>query len=263
MRWFKAAGVLAAFALGLVAVGLVFPLADLWLPGRDVRGRLQVLWFRSLCRFLGVSTPLLSVAARGGLWVANHASWLDVVVLGAQAPLTFVAKSEIAVWPVIGFLARRTGVLFVERDRPSRSGGTVDAMAERLRRGQTLLLFPEGTTTRGAQVAKFHSTLFQAALDASVSVQPVAISYAGPGAAFVPFVGDDAFVPHLWRLLGAGSTEACLTLGCPLAGGTERDVLARQAREQVSELLEQGRPAACLRPETLSDNSATTRCLAS
>jgi 1-acyl-sn-glycerol-3-phosphate acyltransferase len=264
MRWFKAAGVLAAFAFGLVAVGLVFPLTDHWLPGTDARGRLQVCWFRALCRILGVSAPSLPVAGTGGrLWVANHVSWLDVVVLGARAPLTFVAKSEIAAWPVVGFLARRTGVLFVERGRPSRSGGMVAAMAERLRRGETLLLFPEGTTTRGGQAARFHSSLFQAALDTAVPVQPVAISYAGPGADHVPFVGDDAFVPHLWRLLGAGGVEARLAWGCPLAGDTERDVLARQARERVSELLEQGRAAACLRPETLADNPAATGCLAS
>jgi len=324
----KAAGVVFAFAVGLLAVCLLFPLTDRLLPGRDVRGRVQVRWFRGLCRVLGVAvradpipgpewqecstevttthfslpprgrarvgasqnkvfglfdrphpqTPFASLfppwgegakprrlkvvsnrvpgTAGGRLWIANHISWLDVVVLGAQTPLTFIAKSEIAAWPVVGLLARLSGMLFVERGRPSRSGGTVASMGERLRRGETLLLFPEGTTTRGKSVARFHSSLFQAALDAAAPVVPVAVSYRGSHAEIVPFVGDDAFVPHLWRLLGARGIEVHLAAGPCLTGAADREHLARQARESVRGLLLQVQPSGGPWPETASSEGA-------
>jgi 1-acyl-sn-glycerol-3-phosphate acyltransferase len=300
MRWLKAAGVILAFLFGLCAACLVFPVTDRLFPGRAVRGWVQVQWFRGLCRVLGVSFPHpgpimpgcparhppgecksapggfvpegggeqgccdfhVKETGHGRLWVANHISWLDVVVLGAQTPLAFIAKSEIAAWPVVGLLARSTGVLFVERGRAVRSGKTVAAMRERLLRGETLLLFPEGTTTRGGSVARFHSSLFQAALDAAVPVIPLAVSYRGPHAELVPFVGDDAFVPHLWRLLGARGMEARLAVTAPLANATDRETLARQTRESVRGLVLQGQPAGEPGPETTSSETVELRCLA-
>lgn len=264
MRWFKAAGIVLAFLIGLLAASLLLPLADKLFPGREVRGWAQVKWFRGLCRALGVSVSLLPAQEAGGgrLWVANHISWLDVVVLGAQTPLTFIAKSEIASWPVVGLLARWTGVLFVERGRAMRSGKTVAAMRERLQRGETLLLFPEGTTTRGASVARFHSSLFQAALDAAAPVVPMAVSYRGPHAELVPFVGDHAFVPHLWRLLGASGIEARLAFASLLTNHTQRESLARQARDGIRGLLLQGQPSGEPAPETDSSESVELRCLA-
>lgn len=264
MRWLKAAGVVLAFAFGLLAACLLFPLADRLLPRRAVRGWVQIRWFRGLCRVLGVSAPLLPVqeTRHGRLWVANHISWLDVVVLGAQTPLAFIAKSEIAAWPVVGLLTRSTGALFVERGRARRSGKTVAAMRERLLRGETLLLFPEGTTTRGKNVARFHSSLFQAALDAAAPVVPVAVSYRGPHAEIVPFVGDNAFVPHLWHLLGARGIEAHLAAGPCLTGAADREHLARQARERVHGLLLQRLPSGEPWPETACSKTGELRCLA-
>jgi 1-acyl-sn-glycerol-3-phosphate acyltransferase len=264
MRWLRAAGVVLAFAIGLFAACIQFPASDKLFPGRAVRGRVQVRWFRGLCRVLGVSVPLLPVpeTAQGRLWAANHVSWLDVVVLGAQTPLTFVAKSEICAWPVVGTLARMTGALFVERGRAMRSGSMVAALSERLRRGETLLLFPEGTTTRGGSVTRFHSSLFQAAVDAGVPVLPVVVSYRGAQAELVPFVGDDAFVPHLWRLLGAGGIEVRLAFASLLTNHTQRESLARQTRDGIRSLLRQGQPSGETGPETVSSETVELRCLA-
>jgi 1-acyl-sn-glycerol-3-phosphate acyltransferase len=168
-----------------------------------------------------------------GLWVSNHVSWLDVVVLGALQPFTFLAKSEVATWPVVGFLGRQSGNLFIRRGH----GGSEmsEIMTRRLRCGDKLLLFPEGTTTRGDTVRHFHGRLLQPAIAAGVPVQPVAIHYQGAAAACVPFVDDDDFLPHLLQLLQQPRIGVTVHFAQPLLvdDGIQRNALARLARSQV------------------------------
>jgi 1-acyl-sn-glycerol-3-phosphate acyltransferase len=167
---------------------------------------------RILLRSLGIRLNHRgTVRAGAALVVANHVSWIDILVIAATAPVVPVAKCEVADWPVIGGLARRVGTVFVPR-RPGRP--LPDAVAQItavLRRGHRVLIFPEGTTTCGGPPSTFHRAGFQAAVDAAVPVVPVAIGYAdgrGRPTTSAAFVGDDDLLSSLWRVLRAGSVVA-------------------------------------------------------
>ena len=167
---------------------------------------------RLVCR-VALSVLRLPVHVTGrpepaGAVVANHAGWLDIFVLNAARRITFIAKSEVAGWPGIGILARVTGTLFIRRDRRQADAQRA-AMRERLDRGETLLFFPEGTSTDGRRVLGFKTTLFQALLDhpaPDLAVQPVSLIFHAPPrtqARFYGWWGDMAFGPHLLRVLAA------------------------------------------------------------
>ena len=142
-----------------------------------------------------------------GAIVANHSSWLDILVLNASAPIFFVSKSEVAQWPGIGTLARSAGTVFIDRDRKQAARQTA-LFKQRLRAGHRLLFFPEGTSSDGARVLPFKPTLFEAFfaddLRASLRVQPVSVIYSAPkgqDARFYGWWGAMGFAPHFWQVL--------------------------------------------------------------
>lgn len=143
-----------------------------------------------------------------GMAAANHSSWLDIFVLNSAGPLYFVSKSEVARWPGIGWLARATGTVFIERDRAQARVQAAEFEA-RLKVGHRLLLFPEGTSSDGVRVLKFKSTLFAALFSPNViglSVQPVTVAYTPPSTLdprFYGWWGDMDFASHLLQLLAA------------------------------------------------------------
>lgn len=144
-----------------------------------------------------------------GALVANHSSWLDIFALNARDQVYFVSKSEVARWPGIGWLARATGTVFIARD-PRQAAAQKLVFESRLRRGDRLVFFPEGTSTDGLRVLPFKSTLFAAFFDdglhEDVSVQPVTVRYAAPIGEedrFYGWWGDMDFAPHFLRILGA------------------------------------------------------------
>lgn len=147
----------------------------------------------------------------GGLAVANHSSWLDILVLNAADRPCFVAKSEVAGWPGIGLLARATGTVFIRRDRRDVAAQR-DILASRLAAGDRLLVFPEGTSTDGRRLLAFKPALFAAVCGAS-HVQPVTVIWHAPPGAdprFYGWWGDMALAPHLLRVLARrpqGSVE--------------------------------------------------------
>jgi 1-acyl-sn-glycerol-3-phosphate acyltransferase len=144
-----------------------------------------------------------------GAYVANHVGWLDIFVLNSSKPLYFVAKSEVADWPGIGWLARGTGTVFIARD-PRQAAVQTRLFEDRLRAGHRLLFFPEGTSTDGRRVLRFKTTLFQAFQSARlrdiVQIQPVTLAYhAPPGedARFYGWWGDMALGPAILAVLAA------------------------------------------------------------
>lgn len=141
-----------------------------------------------------------------GAFVANHSSWLDIFVLNAGAPLVFVSKAEVSGWPGIGWLARLTNTVFVERNARA-AEVQKEVLEARMRGGDRLLFFPEGTSTDGQRILRFKPTLFAALFsEATPEVQPVSVSYVAPKGfdpRFYGWWGDMAFAPHLWQVLAA------------------------------------------------------------
>jgi 1-acyl-sn-glycerol-3-phosphate acyltransferase len=170
------------------------------------------------------------------LLVINHTSWADVFVVAAVTPARFVAKAEIARWPLIGRFAAGVGTIFVERGR-RHAVKRVNHMATlRLRSGQSVGIFPEGTTTDGSCLLRFHANLVQAAVDAQSPVIPLALQYLQDGNATTAaaFIGDDTLVGSMWKILVTPRLSARLywlpTLDCP---GETRQVIAQQARAAI------------------------------
>jgi lyso-ornithine lipid O-acyltransferase len=157
---------------------------------------------------IGLTVHGAPMCERGAV-VANHVSWLDIFALNAPQRVYFVAKSEVAGWPGIGWLARATGTVFI--NRAGREAQLQKALFEaRLRANQRLLFFPEGTSTDGLRVLPFKSTLFAAffthGLQDMLHIQPVSLRYAAPAgedARFYAWWGDMAFGPHLLKVLAA------------------------------------------------------------
>ncbi len=166
------------------------------------------------------------------LLVANHVSWLDAQALGAVAGTRFVAKSEVRDWPVIGTMAARFGTLFIRRGHRRDAHRTKNAIAKLLVTGERIVVFPEGTTTDGTRVAPFYSALLQAAVDAAVPVQPVAIRYReadGAPSAAAAFIDDMSFADSLAQVLARPRLVAELTFGAPIwsADKSRRELAAR------------------------------------
>ena len=181
--------------------------------------------------------PRGGAARRPCLYVANHVSWVDVLAVWASFDTRFVAKTEVAQWPVFGFLARRLDVIFIDRSRRSDTRDAVKIIADALRNGRSVCVFPEGTSTEGNELRPFHSSLFQAAIDAGVHVQPIAIRYLRPDHTRAPeaaFVGDATLLRSMWQLAGAAALKVDIAVLEPIA--TERNSrrdLAQAAEAQI------------------------------
>jgi 1-acyl-sn-glycerol-3-phosphate acyltransferase len=175
----------------------------------------------------------------GALVVANHLSWLDVLAVGAVAPVRMLAKREVRDWPLIGGLAERTGALFVDRAGLRALPGTVADAAAALRAGAVIAVFPEGTTWCGAAGGPFRRAAFQAAIDAGAPVVPVALVLRladGTPTAAAAFVGDTTLWSSLLRVLRLPSLECALTVLPPIAPrpGMDRRELAGLAAAAVT-----------------------------
>ena len=204
-------------------------------------------WLRRLMRILGIRFSIHGQPVAGGqVIVCNHVSWLDIPLVGAALCSRFVARSDIQHWPVAGWLASCTGVFYIRRG-PGGSRPLLEKLSPHLRRGGSVVIFPEGTTTDGRQVLPFHARLFQGAIDAGCPVQPLALRY-GPtadGRQLAPFIGDDDLVSHILRLLKAPGLSAELHYGEPIHPGEaeDRQQLARRAEEAVRGMLALPPPA--------------------
>lgn len=237
LRGFKAALIVLWLIGGALILVFAFPALARIAPARIPI--FKTTWFRGLARLLGLKVQCRgALASAPAMLVSNHISWLDVVVLGTLGPLTFVAKQEVAEWPLIGYLARRSGTMFVSRLSLRSSNRLVENLESHLRMGERVALFPEGTTSNGESLLPFRCAGFQAAVDAGAVVQPVALQYHGEPSAQVPFVGRDAFVPHLWRLLWCRQIVATLQLCKPLESrGASRSELANRSHRAIRDVL--------------------------
>jgi 1-acyl-sn-glycerol-3-phosphate acyltransferase len=224
----------------------LMPLQQLFLWFWPHMARVFPMYYhRLVCRILGVRVMFSGKRPQRGpmLIASNHVSWLDIVVLSAMAPVSFVAKKEVASWPLFGSLARLQRTVFIDRDRRHTTGNSRDDMRERLLGGDILVLFPEGTSSDGRRVLPFKSSFFGAAEIDGVLVQPVSIAYRGQrnlpmNRRLMPsyaWYGDMELAPHLLEALSTGPVEVAVTCHPPLSrsGELSRKALARHAEQQV------------------------------
>ena len=148
------------------------------------------------------------------LLVGNHRSYFDPIVVLADLTALPISKAEVAHWPLIGFAARQTGVLFVKREQSESRRKTLEAMREKLQQGYSILLFPEGTTSEtGHKLLPLRPGSFRLAAELNIPVVPFAIEYQTPGDAWI---GDDTFIPHFFRCFGKKHTHISLSYGPPM-----------------------------------------------
>lgn len=170
-------------------------------------------WARRLVPALGLDVHLRgNLRQDTPLWVANHLSWVDAVVLMSLRPMGTIAKSEVTGYPLLGRWARKSGVHFVDRVDATSRAAALACFATALMEGRDMLLFPEGTTTRGDQLAPFHEGGLLAAFNLGLAAQPVRISSSAPN---YPWTGDDSLLPHLKALL-ATHTPVTVEAEAPL-----------------------------------------------
>lgn len=236
-----------AFLLGLpaqwVALRLNSPLSR----------TLPVIFHRYLLLVLGVRLRVSGTPSRERplLITANHLSWLDIVVISSLMPVSFIAKSEVARWPFFGTLARLQRSIFVERERRGKTVEKTREIAARMQRGDTMVLFAEGTTSDGARILPFRSALIGSAQAAvagkeAAYIQPLNIAYpalAGLpiGRANLPLIawyGDMDLLPHLADFLCLGDVTAQVSFGAPrrVAPESDRKALTRSLENEVRAL---------------------------
>ncbi|MDO8989172.1 MAG: lysophospholipid acyltransferase family protein [Sideroxyarcus sp.] len=224
-----------------IGYGLIMAVAFPWF-NLNIRRRILQSWSSGLLAIFNVRIDIDDDNAlhslRRGLIVTNHISWLDVFVLNAVVPMRFVAKSEVRRWPVIGWLCARAQTIFLERGK-ARSAARINVqMVALLQQGECLAIFPEGTTTDGKQVAHFHSSLLQPAIDAGALVHPVAIRYQdgdGVHSTAAAYIDDLSFGASMWNILSTPELHVRLLAAQPLdAQALDRRALTQAAHERIN-----------------------------
>lgn len=218
-------------------------------PARRLRFAQRAFFCRLMLWLTGLRLRVRGQPCAGGalLYASNHVSYLDIPVLGSLLDASFIAKAEVKSWPLIGFIGRLTGTVFVRRHAAGAKRQR-DEIADRLARGDNLILFPEGTSTDGAGVAPFRSSLFgvidHADARAALLIQPVSLTYTrcadgtplqGPARALYAWFGNAALLPHFKRVMGMRGAEVVVSFHEPLpaAAYTDRKAVTQVVREAV------------------------------
>jgi 1-acyl-sn-glycerol-3-phosphate acyltransferase len=198
-------------------------------------------WSTRLLRIFGLrSVRIGQPLADPVLFVANHTSWIDIVMLHSQRAACFVAKAEIARWPLVGWLAACGGTIFHRRGSNHSLAAVMQIMVERLREGRSVAVFPEGGTGYGGELKVFHARIFQAALDAQVPVQPVALRFARNGRRVIDagFREHESFMGNVLRMLGEAPLDAEVHFLAVVPAMPEaRRRMAELARERIAAAL--------------------------
>jgi 1-acyl-sn-glycerol-3-phosphate acyltransferase len=200
-------------------------------------------WSLQMLALLNVRLELRGVPPERGpvLLVANHISWLDILVMHAARYCRFVSKADVKRWPLIGTLATGGGTIYIERESRRDALRVVHAMTASLRQGEVVAVFPEGTTSDGVDLLPFHANLIQAAIAAGVPAQPVALSFLDAHTRAVShspsYVGDETLLGSVWRTLSGPPLLAVVHYGqAQLALGRSRRAWAAELRSAVAAL---------------------------
>ncbi|MFL6693939.1 MAG: lysophospholipid acyltransferase family protein [Ramlibacter sp.] len=223
---------------GLATILWAFPRLDM--AGRQARVQ---SWARGTLDVLGIRLRVRGQPPLHGpmLLVANHVSWLDILVMLAACHCRFVSKAEVRHWPLIGPLATGAGTLYIERRSRRDALRVVHEMAARLRAGDVLAVFPEGTTSDGIDLLPFHGNLIQAALAADVPALPVALQFVDSASGIRSlspcYIDDDTLVSSLWRTVTGPAITALVSYGEPQhVHGRDRRTWAADLQRAVRDL---------------------------
>lgn len=227
--------------MAFLLVGLVFPRV-----GHTTRARIVRWWSRKLLRILRIVLDVNGHApdwqARELVIVANHISWLDIFVINAVRPTRFIAKSEIRDWPGVGWLCEKSGTIFIKRARRSDTHKINQVMNEVLAGGDCVGLFPEGTTTGGDRLRKFHTSLFEPAVASNALVTPMAIAYRnedGSRSSAPAYIEDITLQQCLAAIIASPKLVADITCADPLRAGTyNRRELAAECETLIARILD-------------------------
>jgi 1-acyl-sn-glycerol-3-phosphate acyltransferase len=213
------------------------------------------LFYRFICRLVGIEITVKGEKIHQGptLFVTNHASWLDILILGSRLKASFIAKSEVGTWPFFGWMAKASRTVFLKRNQRSKTLDQRKILHDRIYAGDSLVLFPEGTSSDGNRILPFKSALFSVAQhpiwdgakEHSVTVQPISIRYTKLnglplGRQFMPnfaWYGDMGLFPHLWRALSLGHICVELHIHSPVNHESfeNRKALALDCRQRICE----------------------------
>ncbi len=237
IRWIR---LLTHICVGLVAVGIVYPRVSV-----KHRATITGWWARKLLRILNI---LLSIHgarpatdARNLIVAANHISWVDIFVINAAQPSRFIAKAEIRDWPIAGWLSDKAGTIFIRRTRRTDTAKINETMHKVMAEGATIGFFPEGTTTAGDKLLKFHTSLFEPAVANAATIAPAAIGYrAGDGenSNAAAFIGELSFAESVARIISEKSLIAEITFAPQIAAtGLTRRELALASEASIAKIL--------------------------
>lgn len=199
-------------------------------------------WCGQMARALGVTVEGQGHSHAGSaLLVANHISWVDILAINAVHPARFVSKADVKHWPVLGWLIGCGGTLFIERERKRDALRVVHQIAASLKQGDTIAMFPEGTTGDGSTLLPFHANLLQAAISTEALLQPIALRYAdddsSPSQAVV-WVGDSTLAESIWKVVTARGLRVQVTQLAPVSStGHDRRDLSSQLRRDIGRAL--------------------------
>lgn len=216
-------------------------------PRLDAAARMQRVgwWSARMLSLLGIGLRHAGHLHPGPLLVvANHVSWLDILAINAVQPVRFVSKADVRHWPLLGWLVACGGTLFIERERKRDALRVVHQVAETLRGGGIVAVFPEGTTSEGHGVLPFHANLLQAAIATEAPVQPLVLRYRdahGAPSAAAPYVGDTSLAESVWTVVMGEGLEAQVRI--EPAQGTrhaDRRALSEHLREIIAARLASG-----------------------
>jgi 1-acyl-sn-glycerol-3-phosphate acyltransferase len=242
---------IAAWRLALMLLHLLHGMLVMRLhfSSLDAAGRhARVQWWSAtLLRRLGIGLTVHGAPRAGPtLLIANHVSWLDIAAIHAAAPQArFVSKSDVRQWPLVGRLVAGAGTIFIERESKRDALRVVHQVADALRAGDMVAVFPEGTTGPGPEPLPFHANLLQAAIATETAVQPAVLRFHQPGQPFsraAEFVGATTLVQSMWRMACAEGLEVEVKLlDAERTAHADRRALAEHLRERIGEVLNQAR----------------------
>ena len=239
------------FTMTPLLISVQWLLVKLGLPGWGV---IAVNYYRALCTVLRIRVRVVGepVRDRAVLFISNHVSWADIVVIGSIAPVAYVSKSEIAGWPLVGTAAKSQRTVFVDRSRRHQTGDAIAEIVKRLASGTSVVLFAEGTSSDGNRVLPFRSALVGAVKEASsraesgILIQPMSICYTDLNGIpmgrqhrpTVAWYGDLDFMPHIKAFIERGAIDTVVSYGDPVAadGTVDRKAMTKSLEGAVRKI---------------------------